>query len=68
MCARTSYGPGAGLSPRARRGVRNARLSESISRETTSFVPILLLMQNIWVWLCADLNSSRSKFWALGLA
>ena len=47
MCARASYGPGAGLSPRASRGMRNARLAGSISgEETTSFFPILILMQS----------------------
>ena len=45
MCVWASYGPGPRLSPWASRGVRNVRLGKSISRETMSFFPILV-MQN----------------------
>ena len=47
MCARASYGPGAGLSPWASRRVRNARLGGSISQETSLFFPILILMHKV---------------------
>ena len=46
MCARASYGPGAGLSPWASRGVRTVRLGGSISRKIMPFFPILILMPN----------------------
>ena len=46
MCARASYGPGAGLSPWASRGMRNERLGWSISQAISSFFLILIPLQN----------------------
>ena len=46
MCARASYGPGAGLSPWASRGMRSERLGASISQATSSFFLTWISMQN----------------------
>ena len=57
MYAWASYGPGPRLSPSAGRGARNALLVRSISRKTTSFFPILIVMQTY-----LDLAVRRLKF------
>ena len=71
VCARASYGPGAGLSPRATRGVRNARLGGSIIRETMSFLPILILMQGylslaVWRLKFVEIELLGLRLWAIG--
>ena len=45
MCARASYGPADGLSPRASPGYGDARLVGSISCESVSFFSISVLLQ-----------------------